>query len=230
MRAKVRPSHGDDPHLIAVFLAEKGAGAGLDRFFLRHQPCFDGRIVLNDLIGQRLDARKLLFRERLGMGEIETQTFGRDERTLLRNMVAQNLTQRFMQNMRRGMIGARRAAPGVIDLEFERKGGCDLALLDFALMDDEVAEFLERVVNPEAQTLAANDADVAELSARFPVEGRLIEDDRAARALLEDEGFGSVMDESGDDPFALLGLIAEEFGCADAFLDCEPQRLRRGFA
>ena len=50
-------AHGDDAHLVAIFLAEQRARAGCDRLVLRHHPRLDRRIVLHDLIGDRLDAR-----------------------------------------------------------------------------------------------------------------------------------------------------------------------------
>ena len=38
------------------------------------------------------------------MREIEAQPVGRDQRSLLRDMVAEHLAQRFVEKMRRGMI------------------------------------------------------------------------------------------------------------------------------
>ena len=49
--------HRDDAHFVAVFLAKERARAGADGVVLSHHPRLDRRIVLNDLIGERLDAR-----------------------------------------------------------------------------------------------------------------------------------------------------------------------------
>ena len=117
------------------------------------------------------------------MGEVEAQPVGRDERALLRHMIAEHLAQRLVQKMRRRMIGAHLPAPLVIDVELEREAGRELAFLDDALMNDEIAELLACVLDAEAHAAGAHHADVADLSAQFAIEGRLIEDQRPARAL-----------------------------------------------
>ena len=64
--------------------------------------------------------------------------------------------------------------------------GRELALFDHALVNDEVAELLDCVSSTRKRTPRARiSADVADLSARLAVEGRLIEDQRAARAFLQ---------------------------------------------
>jgi hypothetical protein len=50
-------AHGDDAHLVAVFLAEQRARARGDGVVDRHQPRGDGRVLENDAIGDVLDAR-----------------------------------------------------------------------------------------------------------------------------------------------------------------------------
>ena len=57
------------------------------------------------------------------MGEIETQAIGGDQRSLLRHVIAENLAQRLMQQMRRRVILADRVASRMIDLKRERQPG-----------------------------------------------------------------------------------------------------------
>ncbi len=52
-------------------------------------------------------AFNLLRRHRLRMREVEAQAIRRNERALLRDVRAEHLPQRFMQKMRRRMVGAR---------------------------------------------------------------------------------------------------------------------------
>ena len=59
-------------------------------------------------------------RDRLRMSEVEAQPLGRDERALLRDMVAEHEPQRLVQEVGRGMVGARRGARRVIDGELDR--------------------------------------------------------------------------------------------------------------
>ena len=67
------------------------------------------------------------------MREIETQTIGRDQRALLRHVIAEDLPQRLVQQMRRRMILPDRAAAGMIDFQIERNAGLERALLDRAV-------------------------------------------------------------------------------------------------
>ena len=48
-------AHGDDAHLVAVFLAEQRAGAGGAGIVERHQPRGDGRVLQHDVVGDVLD-------------------------------------------------------------------------------------------------------------------------------------------------------------------------------
>ena len=101
------------------------------------------------------------------MGEIEAQPIRRNERTLLRHMLAEHLPQRLMQKMRGRMVGADLRAPLVVDIELEREAGGDLALFDDALVNEDVAELLDGVFDAKAHAAGAHHADVADLSARL---------------------------------------------------------------
>ena len=76
---------------------------------------------------------------RLRMREIEAQPVGRDQRALLRDVIAEHLAQRLVQQMRRRMVCADRAAPRVIDLETSAAPTLERALLDRAEMHEQVA-------------------------------------------------------------------------------------------
>ena len=69
----------------------------------------DGRVLQHEVVGDVLDPLDLLGRHRLGMGKIEAQPVGRDQRALLRDMIAEHLAQRLVQQVRRGVVGARMA-------------------------------------------------------------------------------------------------------------------------
>ncbi len=66
------------------------------------------------------------------MREIETQAVGRDQRALLRNVIAEHLAQRLVQKMRGGMVAADVGTARVIDLELQRLAGLQRTLLDLA--------------------------------------------------------------------------------------------------
>ena len=92
-------------------------------------------------VGKILDSAELIIADRFRMGEIESEAIRRDKRTFLRDVIAEHLAQCFVQEMRRRMVGANRAAALVIDFEFERLAERQFALFDHAGMNEDVAEF-----------------------------------------------------------------------------------------
>ncbi len=204
-------SHRDDAHFLAVFLAEQGAGARLARLLDAHQARDDGLVAEDDAIGDVLDRGDLLRRDRLGVGDVEAQPVGRDQRALLRDMVAEHHAQRLVQQMGRGMVGADRRARLVIDLQLQRHADLQRPLLHFDFVDEEVAELLLGVEDARAKSRRGDHADVADLAARLAVERRLIEDEPARLADGERGDLGAVADQRGRDALGDLGLVAEKF-------------------
>ena len=100
----VRVQNGDRSHDLAVFLAEERHRAFLLGFVegLGH---FDhGHVGGNRFVDHLLDAFDLFGGHRVGLGEVEAQIFGRDERACLTGMVAEDFVQRLVQQMRGGVI------------------------------------------------------------------------------------------------------------------------------
>ena len=155
----------------------------------------------------------------------------RDQRTLLRHVIAEHLAQRLVQQMRGRVILPDGAAPRVVDLELERRAELDRALLDPAEMHEQIPGALLRIGDGEAHAVAAHHALIADLAAGFGVERRLIEDDGAGLAL------GRARRPpcrratiAATTPARGFGLVAEEFGARRLFADREPHRLGRGLA
>ena len=65
-------AHGDDPHLIAVFLAEQRHRAFLDGVIHRHEPRRHLIILQHGRIRQVFDSVHLGIADRLRMSEIES--------------------------------------------------------------------------------------------------------------------------------------------------------------
>ena len=144
-------AHGDHAHLVAVFFAEQRARAGGPRVVERHQPRGDGRILQHDVVGDVFHALELGRGHRLGVREVEAQPVGRDQRALLRDVIAEHLAQRLVQQMRGGMVLpdalSRRV---VIDLQQQRVADLDRALFQLDQVDEEIAGFLLRVGHGKA--------------------------------------------------------------------------------
>ena len=67
-------------------------------------------------VDDALDLGQLLGRHRLKVAEVEAQTLGRDQRALLLNVLAQHQTQRFVQQVRGGVVAHGSRAQLGIDL------------------------------------------------------------------------------------------------------------------
>ncbi len=98
-------AHRDDAHHVAIFLAEQGARAARERLVERHHADLDGRVLQDRGVRRVLDAAQLVVRQRARLREVETQPVRRDERALLRHMLAEHAAQRLMGEMGRGVIG-----------------------------------------------------------------------------------------------------------------------------
>ena len=156
------------------------------RVLERHQPRLDRRVLQHDGVGHVLDRRDLLGRHRLGVREVEAQPVGRDQRALLRDVRAQHLAQRLVQQVGGGVVGARGRAARVIDDQLDGVARLERALLDRADMHEQVAQLLLRVGDAEQRALRPlDDALVADLAAGLAVERRLVEHERRLLAGLE---------------------------------------------
>ena len=165
------------------------------------------------------------------MREIETQPAGLDERTLLRDMAAEDLPQGLVEKMCGGMMLPVAAAAQVIDLKLRGIAEPDAVLLDHADMDDEIANPPLGVLDPEfGARRGSDDPVIAGLAARLAIERRLVEQQRTALALLKPRRFASIDDDRLEHALGLLGLVAQELASPSAFFDIEPDRLGPGFA
>ncbi len=118
----------------------------------------------------RLDRRRL--------GKVEAQAVGRDEAALLRDMQAEPLAQRLVQQVSRRMVGADRAAPPMVDGQAHGIAHRDIAGLDIKTVGPEAPEMLLRILDRAAQALlAGNRPGIADLAAAFAIEGRLVDDE-----------------------------------------------------
>ena len=98
-------------------------------------------------------------------------------------------------------------------------------------MHEEVTEFLLRLRHPEQGTLgAADDALIADLSARLAIERRLVEHDFGLIALGQRSDFFAGLEDAADFAFRRFRLVAEELRRADTVLDLEPMRFGGGIA
>ena len=113
-------AHGDDAHFVAILLAEQSAGAGRARIVEAHEPRRHLGVFQHHVVGDVLDLFEFGARDRLRVRDVEAQPLGRNQRALLRHMIAKHDAQSLMQDVGRRMVGARRRARVVIDLKLDR--------------------------------------------------------------------------------------------------------------
>ncbi len=224
-------AHADDAHLIAVFLAEQSERTLGDGLVGRHQVGLDGRVLEDHGVDQILHLADLGAGHRFLMREVEAEPPRLDQRALLRHMLSEHLAERLVQQMRRRMVRAGRRAAGVIHFETQLVAEAKRALRDHAIMEIEPMQLLLRVRDLKRRTLGAGQgAPVADLAAGLGIERRLVDDDDTALAFLQSIDAGAVLDQRDDPARRRLGLVAEELGRAELFLQFEPESFGRGLA
>ena len=112
---------------VAVFVAKKCDGTFIGCRLFRH---FVGaHLAIGDHFGVRhlLDAANLSRRDGFVVAEVEPQSIRRHERAGLLHVFAQDLAQRPVQHMGRGVIAPGRRSGNTIDRSVHGGAGCELA-------------------------------------------------------------------------------------------------------
>src|SRR5438874_12395375 len=99
-------------------------------------------------------------------------------------MVAEDLAERLVQEVRRRMVLPYRASSRMIDRQCKGCAQCERSLLEGAGMHIDIAGLLLGVGNAEAHAVGHHHADVADLATGLAVKRRLVENDRTALAPL----------------------------------------------
>ena len=139
-----------------------------------------GIIGADGAVDERFDGANFLVGHRLRVREIESRAFGIDQRALLLHMVAENLAQRGVHQVRRGMVERRTLTLVGIHLCADDVAHAKLASLHLSVMADDVGlDFLRIVNRKQRQTNSALGelAAVSDLTARFGIERSAIEHD-----------------------------------------------------
>ncbi len=216
-------AHADHADLVTIFLAEQGESPLGDGLVRRHQMGLDRGVLEDHGVHPILHFTDLVAGHGLGMGEVEAEPPGLDQRALLRHMGPKHLAERLMQKMGRRMMGARRRAAGVVDLEQHLVAGAQTARRHHAVMEIKRVELLLRVLDPEPCAVGAGKgAAIADLAAQLGIERRLVEDHDAALAFIQHVDPHAVLDDRHDLGGGGLGLVAEELGGAELLLQLEP--------
>ena len=104
-------AEAQDTNFIAIFLAKERHGAGFNRGVRRHQLCFRVRILLDNRVHFVFDFRQLFACDGAAMADVKTDPVGIDHLALLRDVIPKNAAQRFMHDVRGGVIALCLLAP-----------------------------------------------------------------------------------------------------------------------
>ena len=169
---------------------------------------------------------------RLGVGEVEAQPVGRDQRALLRDVVAQHLAQRLVQQVGRGMVAADVAAAAHDRLQGRaRSPGLSVPSSTTPEWTNRSPAFFWVSVTRKRTPVRRHHAGVADLAAGFAVERRLVEHHRAGLALgRAPRPRLPSRTSAATTPSRALGLVAQKLGRAELLAQREPHGFGRGLA
>ena len=156
------------------------------------------------------------------MREVEAQAVRLDERACLVHMVAEDLLQGCIEQVRRRMVAADELTPAMIDRAVERIPDMELAFLDGCHMGAHAALAL-RVRDCKACRDAGKRASIADLAAHLGVERRPVEHDLDLVSCLSARDLFAVRDDGKDlRTLELVGIIARELRLRETVGKCRP--------
>ena len=169
-----------------------------------------------------LDLRQCGRVDRARLREVEAQPFRRDQAALLRDVQAEPLAERLVQQMRRRVVGADAVATRTVDRQVQRVADGDFAFAHGRDVRPQPPEIFPRILDLPQDAGRGERSRVADLPAALGVEGRLVDDDLdrlAGRGAVHPR---AVLDDRDDLALAFLRRIADELRPARAFRNVEP--------
>ena len=158
------------------------------------------------------DARELRLVDRVGLAEVEAQPIGSDQRTRPGGRASPRMRRNTrVQRCGGGVIEACRLAPFAVDAQAHPLARREAAAYDGADVHDQVGSRSLRVGDLDhGATGGLDGAAVADLSARFAVEGRLGGDDLHRVAFARLARLFAVDRQGGDLRLELVDAVADE--------------------
>jgi hypothetical protein len=162
--------------------------------------------------------------------DVEAQPIGGDQRTLLRDMLAEAIPQRRVKQVRRGVIGADRAPPRSVHAQVYGVAECQRAFVDARVVDVQSGQQLGGVRHCPARTVAGDRPRISDLAAALRVEGRLVNHHEHVGARFRAVDAPAVLHQRHHLRLGLFGGVAQELGRASVVGDFEPDVVGRAFA
>ena len=166
----------NNPHLVAVLVAEKGQRALLNRFSNPHDLRSDRVIEPYPFVDESLDFLKLYRAHRREMSEVEPQTVRRDQRAILLDMRAEDLAKCRMEQVGSRMIARGRQSERQIQARLYEVSLPDSSPRHNPLMDEHLRNRLDRLFDLDGTFRPCQDTLISSLTAALCVKWRPIED------------------------------------------------------
>ena len=165
----------DDSHDVAVLLLEQVHGALRDRLLVWLLALVEWQRLADLLHDAAVDAAELVSGHGAVQRDVECRVVGADPRSFLNHALAEDLTQRPVQQMGGGVMAHDLAPSLLVDRRSRLLAGHDVAGDDSPdVRDDAIGGFLS-VVDAEAPAGRDDEAGVADLTAGLRVERRALE-------------------------------------------------------
>ena len=207
----------NDAHGIAVFLAEQSRDArlasGVERSLVRAH----GNGVHDLLVCDALNLGQLLGRYALEVGEVKAQAIGANVAASLLHMVAQNLAQRRMEQMRAGMVARNALAAKLVDNRANGVAHVKLAFDDFHVVAGETLLGSLGIDDFSLEAFAFDNAGVAHFAAHFGVERSQAQHNLGGVARGDGVDALAFLDERANARACAHAVVAHEFGSANFF-------------
>ena len=174
---KLTTADAQNSHVRTVFFAEQRNRTRTYCVFNRHQIRFNRLVLQNIAVDQIFDFRNFFRRQRLIMRKIKPQKIRRNHRTALLDVRAENFLQSRVNQMRRRMIPPRRIAFLHINRRRNFITNFYRTTFDFRLMQNDSRNRRKCIENFDVRVCIKKPARIADLSARFGVKRRFIQND-----------------------------------------------------
>ena len=166
-----------DPDALPVLVVEERQGTHRLCLRLRGLDHHDGLVGQHIGIGCLSHLGQLFGAQRLGVREVEAQTVGRHQRTLLAHVIAEHVTQRAVQQVRSRVVPARGVPTRGVDDRQRVLPRVQLAVDDGGAVHDEPGKHVLGVEHLGAPRHGGDETGVADLATGLGVERGPVEHD-----------------------------------------------------
>ena len=145
-------------------------------------------------------------------------------------MIAQNMAQRLVQQMRGRVVCAQPQAAADINLQSHSQIGCQCAFLHVKMMHKQSRRCFHRISDTRLATVPINCTGITNLSTRLGIEWGLVDQHADALASIGFGDFAAIIDQRCHDSLGGIRCVSQKFGWHEPLAQIEPDTLGGGIA